>query len=521
MTSKVLGAELHDVLNPYGKRKAGTSKERISFGRPAIAEKHKKSGQSTAEGVANGHAEVMVKITKFGKGAKAIRAHLTYITRNMQLEIENQAAEKSHHKDEIKDVISEWSRAINDEKAKENTRTAMHMMLSMPPGTDPEAVKNGAREFAHELFSANHDYLFVLHTDKKHPHVHLVVRTLGHDGKRLNPRKADLMEYRQAFASHMRRQGVDAVASVRQGRGNVQKADHSPIEQIGKRLKKSPDAVQKRSDILDKRQVEAVSELIDAKHNKQAPEKPWIRKIAEKRNVVVDAWKNFSKTLVSVPAPIKRITINEIRSGIIDNKRKAQVYAKNRIEELHNNQRPDGSGWRNNADRGANLHQSDYRVSGRVGKTTATASLRSMPSVNVVYHRARAEMLLLKDAYANVGGVRHSNTGMRRTSTRDGAILSRDQRDGNGRIDVDDVRLYVERLEKKPIFTRNEELKNNLREQFTLGKEKFGTTNKVLTEVGSTKNIKPMAEPNKPATEKSGKKQTRNESPLKNKQKSR
>ena len=106
MTSKVLGAELHDVLNPYGKRKAGTSKDKISFGRPAMAEKQKKNGQSMAEGVANGHAEVMVKITKFSKGAKAIRAHLLYISRNMQLEIENQAAEKSHHKDDIKDVIN-------------------------------------------------------------------------------------------------------------------------------------------------------------------------------------------------------------------------------------------------------------------------------------------------------------------------------------------------------------------------------------------------------------------------------
>ncbi|MDO8336484.1 MAG: relaxase/mobilization nuclease domain-containing protein [Candidatus Saccharibacteria bacterium] len=521
MTSKVLGAELHDVLNPYGKRKAGTSKEKISFGRPAMAEKQKKSSQSTAEGVASGHAEVMVKITKFSKGAKAARAHLLYISRNMQLEIENQAAEKLHYKDDIKDVINEWSRTINDEKAKENTRTAMHMMLSMPPGTDPGAVKNGAREFAHELFAANHDYLFVLHTDKKHPHVHLVVRTLGHDGKRLNPRKADLMEYRQVFAAQMRRQGVDAVASVRQGRGNVQKADHSPIEQMGKRLKKSPDAVQKHSVILDKRQAEAVGELIDAKHNKQPPEKPWIDKIAEKRNTVVDAWKNFSTSLASLPAPIKRISINEIRSGVIDNRRKAQVYAENRTKELHDKQRPEGRGWSNHADRGANLHQSDYRVSGRVGKTTTTTSLRSMPSVNVVYHRGRAEMLLLKDAHANVGSLRHANTGMRRSSTRDGTILSRNKRNGDGRITVDDVRLYVERLEKKPILTRNEELKSKLREQFTLGKEQFGTTNKVSIEVGSKQNNKPMAEPNKTATEKSGKKQTRNESPLKNNQKSR
>ena len=49
-----------------------------------------------------------------------------------------------------------------------------------------------APAFAIETFGYNHDYVFVQHLDDKHPHVHLTVESLGHDGRRLNPRKTDL-----------------------------------------------------------------------------------------------------------------------------------------------------------------------------------------------------------------------------------------------------------------------------------------------------------------------------------------
>ena len=41
---------------------------------------------------------------------------------------------------------------------------------------------------------------FVLHTDATHPHVHMVVRSLGDRGERLAPKKADLEHWRQVFA---------------------------------------------------------------------------------------------------------------------------------------------------------------------------------------------------------------------------------------------------------------------------------------------------------------------------------
>jgi hypothetical protein len=61
----------------------------------------------------------------------------------------------------------------------------------------------------------------VLHTDEPHPHVHLVVRAMGHDGQRLHIRKATLREWRGQFARHLRDLGVPANATERAIRGVI------------------------------------------------------------------------------------------------------------------------------------------------------------------------------------------------------------------------------------------------------------------------------------------------------------
>src|SRR5690242_15995947 len=47
----------------------------------------------------------------------------------------------------------------------------------------------------------------------------MVVKAMGYDGKRLNPRKATLREWRRQFARHLREHGVPANATERAVRG--------------------------------------------------------------------------------------------------------------------------------------------------------------------------------------------------------------------------------------------------------------------------------------------------------------
>jgi hypothetical protein len=59
----------------------------------------------------------------------------------------------------------------------------------------------------------------VLHTDEPHPHVHVVVKAMSEQGKRLNIRKATLRAWRIQFAEHPRELGIVANATERAVRG--------------------------------------------------------------------------------------------------------------------------------------------------------------------------------------------------------------------------------------------------------------------------------------------------------------
>jgi Relaxase/Mobilisation nuclease domain len=94
----------------------------------------------------------------------------------------------------------------------------------MPAPTPPEKVLAAAKTFAREEFGAKHRYAMALHTHQQHPHVHLVVKAEGIDGRRLHIDKAMLREWRQDFATMMREQGIAANATPRFVRGQTKRA---------------------------------------------------------------------------------------------------------------------------------------------------------------------------------------------------------------------------------------------------------------------------------------------------------
>jgi hypothetical protein len=63
-----------------------------------------------------------------------------------------------------------------------------------------------------------------LQTHQQHPHVHLVVKAEGVDGRRLHIDKALLREWRQDCAQVMRDQGIAANATPRAVRGQSRQA---------------------------------------------------------------------------------------------------------------------------------------------------------------------------------------------------------------------------------------------------------------------------------------------------------
>jgi hypothetical protein len=162
--------------------------------------------------------QVMVKVTGGGKGMKAIAAHFRYISKNGRLPIEDDRGAVERGKDVVQEIERQWrfgGTRIEDEG---HRREAFNIMLSMPRGTDPLTVQRAAREFA-KLEFADHRFVMVLHDHQANPHVHLSVKAESKHGQRLNPRKADLHRWREAFAERLRGWGVDAEASRQATRG--------------------------------------------------------------------------------------------------------------------------------------------------------------------------------------------------------------------------------------------------------------------------------------------------------------
>lgn len=165
--------------------------------------------------------QVMVKVTGGGCGMKAIAAHFRYISKNGRLDIENERGEKMRGKEVLRELADDWrfgGTLIDDVSPR---REAFNIMLSMPRGTDPLAVQHAAREFARVELSS-HKYVMVLHDHQANPHVHISVRAESRDGKRMNPRKADLQRWRETFAERLREQGIDAEATRQATRARSQ-----------------------------------------------------------------------------------------------------------------------------------------------------------------------------------------------------------------------------------------------------------------------------------------------------------
>lgn len=167
--------------------------------------------------------QVMVKVTGGGRGMRAIAAHFRYISKNGRLDIEDDRGETIKGAHAVRDLADDWRYSgglIPEEVPDGGRREAFNIMLSMPRGTDPLAVQQAAREFA-RVELVGHKYVMVLHDHQANPHVHISVRAEGRDGRRLNPRKADLHRWREVFAEKLRGLGVDAESTRRPIRGAV------------------------------------------------------------------------------------------------------------------------------------------------------------------------------------------------------------------------------------------------------------------------------------------------------------
>jgi Relaxase/Mobilisation nuclease domain len=196
------------------------------------------AGRAQLQRVVRGAPEVMVKITGRTRDGGHLQRHLDYITRNGKLILEGPDGERLIGRADVRALAEDWRSELSVVAQRRDAPVSLSIVLSMPAGTDEGRVHDASRAFASRLFADRHPYVFALHTDDRHPHVHLTVRALGRNGERLNPRKADLQLWRETFAAALRDRGVEAEATPRRARGVVRKAERTPVRKLRERFER-------------------------------------------------------------------------------------------------------------------------------------------------------------------------------------------------------------------------------------------------------------------------------------------
>ena len=166
--------------------------------------------------------QVMVKLLSDQKGMRDVRRVLKYISRDHTLPLQDEQRDVYEGAAATVGLAEQFryaSYTVPEDDGK--WRETFHMELGMCRGTvDVATLQESVRAFAEAEFPG-HKYAWAFHDHQEHPHVHLVVRTVNSDFKRLNPRKGDLHRWRETFAAELRLRGVEARATRRATRGET------------------------------------------------------------------------------------------------------------------------------------------------------------------------------------------------------------------------------------------------------------------------------------------------------------
>ena len=194
------------------------------------------SSRTKAEKFAAGKAEVVMKFDKTSvKSAHHLQESGRYISRNGKLECEDDEGQVLAGTEAIDDRMKSW---VEDDELYKQTgagrpsdKLARRFIVSTPPGTDPEALKKAVRDFTEAEFkSKGFEYIWTIHTDKAHPHAHVLIKNRSADGHRLHYSNRDLRAMRERFCVIAETYGIDLNATSRAVRGKTRRS--KPIERV-------------------------------------------------------------------------------------------------------------------------------------------------------------------------------------------------------------------------------------------------------------------------------------------------
>ena len=209
--------------------------------------------------------QAVVKIVRGGGAGsrRDLETQLTYLSRDGELALDEFELDGSSFDlqgaSEIKGVSDTWAQRWDEAKALDG-RTARaktntyHMIVSFPEGTDWERAHDAASTFADRFLTSGEfddrwNHIRAWHTDRAHPHMHIVIDRRGESGLMMQINPA-----RDISPARLRGLQVDAAAEhglllndtprVSRGlRGKGLSTSEWRTEQLGQRIGRNPNRV--------------------------------------------------------------------------------------------------------------------------------------------------------------------------------------------------------------------------------------------------------------------------------------
>ena len=180
--------------------------------------------------------------------------YANYISDDMTVTVYNELGFPIHSQEELHNHVKSWEHGFVE---RENASNIQHYVMSYPIGAKPKAVLKAAFDTIKEIFP-DRECIFSLHTDKDHPHVHIVMprHSTMQTGKRLEISPKNLVEIRQQMVRSGWKFGIEMDASTRKDRGLDKSKKNRGVEQ----MKSQRDVVSE----YEKKMTAEVTESFDA-----------------------------------------------------------------------------------------------------------------------------------------------------------------------------------------------------------------------------------------------------------------
>lgn len=203
-----------------------------------------------AHGV-EGATTMLAALTKAGKvaaetdGGKALTAEAE---RQFSRRPSTRGKELPANFNPVLQLAKSWQPAMRSS----SPRDFAHVILSAKPGTDKEAFMDAARATLAREFKG-HEYVFVMHTNRQHIHVHAAIRLTSPTGEKLHPGIQDFARWRETLAEEARERRIPMEAVRRFDQAHAPGYKLKDVKMIERGI--APESVRRRVERVQNREV--------------------------------------------------------------------------------------------------------------------------------------------------------------------------------------------------------------------------------------------------------------------------